>query len=223
MKMPAHLSVSTQPVRSRSWKRKIQQFGRSLVAIALSLPLLAQPSYANAVVGPGDEGNEVEAIQQRLHDLGYAITVDGVYGEATEQAIRDFQRSQGLYVDGVVGEDTQIALERGLTDSEANTGFEVNNGSTQGEYVGANTGASSNTGNTGRPSQQFVVLIPTDDLATLARVQQLVPNAFINRYRSGLGPFIQVASYNPRDRYMAENQYRYLQRQGFRDAHVRVF
>lgn len=61
------------------------------------------------VVRPGDRGEQVLDIQARLGGLGYAMPADeraGVFGPATEQAVRAFQQDRGLIVDGLVGPDT---------------------------------------------------------------------------------------------------------------------
>lgn len=56
-------------------------------------------------------GLDVLAVQQRLNDLGFArIAEDGVYGPATEAAVRAFQRAAGLPVTGLVDETTLGAL-----------------------------------------------------------------------------------------------------------------
>lgn len=51
----------------------------------------------------GDNGNDVRWVQQRLSQLGYALTVDGSYGPATESAVKTFQNDYRLAVDGVFG------------------------------------------------------------------------------------------------------------------------
>jgi len=59
----------------------------------------------------GDCGPEVESIQRLLvEEHGYGIAVDGDFGPATEDAVRDFQTSHGLVVDGIVGAETWSAL-----------------------------------------------------------------------------------------------------------------
>lgn len=46
----------------------------------------------------------VEALQAALvYAWGYTIAVDGLYGPVTEGAVKAFQRSQGLPVDGIAG------------------------------------------------------------------------------------------------------------------------
>ena len=50
-------------------------------------------------------------IQCLLQYLGYyTIRVDGISGPGTEQATRDFQKAEGLEVDGIPGKLTQAAL-----------------------------------------------------------------------------------------------------------------
>ena len=57
----------------------------------------------------GMKGSEVKAVQKRLKALGYLTSnaqVNGYYGEATEDAVEEFQRRNGLSADGTVGPKT---------------------------------------------------------------------------------------------------------------------
>ena len=59
----------------------------------------------------GSSGATVTEIQTRLKSWGYYDgAVDGVYGSRTENAVRYFQRKNGLSVDGQVGAETLAAL-----------------------------------------------------------------------------------------------------------------
>ena len=50
-------------------------------------------------------------IQQKLKDLGYYFgSVDGIYGNATRNAVVAFQKANGLTADGVAGPKTIAAL-----------------------------------------------------------------------------------------------------------------
>jgi hypothetical protein len=60
-----------------------------------------------------DEGYAVYILQQALVDRGYTVDVDGYFGPGTEQAVRDFQRIEGLEVDGLVGPNTWSTLVGG--------------------------------------------------------------------------------------------------------------
>ncbi|MBB4005020.1 efflux RND transporter periplasmic adaptor subunit [Aurantimonas endophytica] len=66
-------------------------------------------------IGISGEGLPVRLLQQRLIALGYEVgLVDGVIGESTKEAIRQFQRSNGLEVTGEVSAALAMAL---FTDS----------------------------------------------------------------------------------------------------------
>lgn len=66
----------------------------------------------------GDRGAAVLTLQQRLASAGAAISVDGWYGDATEHAVRAFQRARDLVADGVAGPRTQATL-LGVLDDQA--------------------------------------------------------------------------------------------------------
>ena len=58
-------------------------------------------------------GDDVAALQSRLSGLGFDLgRVDGVFGVATDAALREFQRSVGVDPDGTCGPDTFRALAR---------------------------------------------------------------------------------------------------------------
>jgi len=62
----------------------------------------------------GCTGPEVSHVQSLLKSLGYKVgKVDGVFGKKTYEAVRDFQRLNGISVTGVVGETTLALLESG--------------------------------------------------------------------------------------------------------------
>lgn len=57
-------------------------------------------------LGPGSSGSDVIALQQQLRYFGIPIAVDGVYGFETEQAVRTYQRVQGLPLTGTADNKT---------------------------------------------------------------------------------------------------------------------
>lgn len=59
----------------------------------------------------GSTGPVVEAIQLALRDLGYGLKGTAYFGNATDTAVRAFQRRAGLTPDGVVGEKTAKAID----------------------------------------------------------------------------------------------------------------
>lgn len=63
------------------------------------------------LLGKGDEGEAVKALQERLRVAGfYYGNSTGIYGPITEDAVKRFQRAYGLDVDGVVGAQTLTKL-----------------------------------------------------------------------------------------------------------------
>ena len=58
-------------------------------------------------------GDDVDALQQRLLDLGFQVgKIDGRFGRKTELAVREFQRNVGVPPDGTCGPATLKALAR---------------------------------------------------------------------------------------------------------------
>ncbi|MBQ3939370.1 MAG: peptidoglycan-binding protein [Clostridia bacterium] len=58
----------------------------------------------------GDEGTDVQAIEERLYELGYLDEANEVFDEATRDAVVDFQQRNDLDADGKVGRNTKEAL-----------------------------------------------------------------------------------------------------------------
>ncbi len=58
---------------------------------------------------PTYTGDDVKQWQARMAELGYSITVDGIYGSASSDVCRRFQTARSLSVDGVVGPKTWAA------------------------------------------------------------------------------------------------------------------
>jgi len=58
----------------------------------------------------GSRGLAVRNLQAALKLVGFAVTVDGDFGEQTERAVAAFQRRAGLVDDGVAGPKTLAAL-----------------------------------------------------------------------------------------------------------------
>ncbi|MBM3676403.1 MAG: peptidoglycan-binding protein [Actinobacteria bacterium] len=64
------------------------------------------------VVRRGDAVFPVRTLQHLLRSRHRIVVVDGVFGPATEAAVKSFQRSAGLVDDGVVGPSTWPKLVR---------------------------------------------------------------------------------------------------------------
>lgn len=70
------------------------------------------------IIEEGNTGIEVRAIQQDLNMLGVkpTLTVDGIFGPMTKQAVTDFQTEVDLpLIDGIVGLQTWDAMQEKLS------------------------------------------------------------------------------------------------------------
>ncbi len=96
--------------------RYIRIITLTLACVCLLLAFL--PARA-ATYQQGSQGSAVKTIQTKLKRWGYYTgTVDGVYGAKTVEAVKYFQRQNGLPADGVCGAKTLAAL--GMSTSGGN-------------------------------------------------------------------------------------------------------
>ena len=102
---------------SRSWGRRYLGWSEDLYG--MRVPGLAVPAHVPPSRYPGHSHRRgsrhtrhVRSIQSRLRHHGQHVAVDGVYGPATERAVKDFQRAHHLTRDGIVGHHTWTALWR---------------------------------------------------------------------------------------------------------------
>lgn len=58
----------------------------------------------------GSRGESVKWVQYQLNKAGYSLARDGIFGQKTKEAVKDFQLKRGLLVDGIVGKNTLIEL-----------------------------------------------------------------------------------------------------------------
>ena len=74
-------------------------------------------SWPGYVLANGSSGDAVLQIQEQLNAIANnyplipKLTVDGIYGPATEQAVRTFQGIFGLIQDGIVGRRTWYKIQ----------------------------------------------------------------------------------------------------------------
>ncbi len=75
----------------------------------------------NAVIRIGSRSSEVQRVQELLNkrlEPCPVLRLDGIFGKMTESAVRHYQISVGLPVDGIVGDATWSALIKGLSSKE---------------------------------------------------------------------------------------------------------
>ena len=83
---------------------------RALMMVICLLSVSFSTSYAAGQFRVGDQGEEIAEIQGQLVLLGYDVMADGTFGAATVDAIKEFQKTQGIKADGLIGPATYSAL-----------------------------------------------------------------------------------------------------------------
>ncbi len=61
---------------------------------------------AYSTIRYGSSGTHVKKLQEQLNKNGYNLSVDGQFGSKTQAAVNDYQKKNGLTVDGIVGTNT---------------------------------------------------------------------------------------------------------------------
>lgn len=112
--------------------RKLKHFLVLVLAMTVLLCAVTPVSHAESL-RRGSRGDLVTTLQKRLKTWGYYTgNVDGVFGSQTEQAVKYFQRKNGLAADGIVGPATAKAV-----------GISLTGGSSGGSSSSSGTGSSS--------------------------------------------------------------------------------
>lgn len=73
-------------------------------------PAAPQGADYNQIMKRGSRGEGVKQLQRNLGMTG--SEVDGIFGPATEKAVRTFQKNSGAKVDGIVGPETRGMIEK---------------------------------------------------------------------------------------------------------------
>lgn len=82
-------------------------------AFELHLALARAKRTRGGVIRQGSGNRQaVKALQTRLSELGFGVSTDGVFGQQTLKALRQFQDSRGAKIDGIVGPETLGKLLR---------------------------------------------------------------------------------------------------------------
>ena len=94
-----------QVMKRSRFVRQCQGFGRPNYENS-DYPKSWNGRYQRLMKGTLLRGDDVRQLQQGLYRLGYRLDVDGYFGRQTDAAVRSFQKSKGLKVDGIVGPQT---------------------------------------------------------------------------------------------------------------------
>ena len=98
-------------MRVKSKKKLIVIFSIFLIVIGIIFYVFLKNNEVEALSKYGSRGDEVTQIQTKLKRWGYYNgNIDGIYGSQTQEAVRYFQRKNGLTVDGIAGPDTLKAM-----------------------------------------------------------------------------------------------------------------
>lgn len=95
----------------------------SILAIAIIFSFLPTANVAQAaapsILKIGSSNGDVWDLQYRLYQLGYNVSIDGIYGYQTYKAVTKFQTNYGLISDGIVGSSTwKVLKKKSLSKSE---------------------------------------------------------------------------------------------------------
>src|SRR5690606_35811116 len=84
------------------------------LATAYARYAAGSPKAAMPLLKRGSKGTAVADLQHDLTALGYPLSADGIFGPATVQAVRAFQRDHALAIDGIGGARTNAAIAAAL-------------------------------------------------------------------------------------------------------------
>lgn len=94
-----HALESTGRVSEETWHRLVEE----CYELGDRLLYLRTPFF---------RGSDVKRLQLWLNKLGFNTgIVDGIFGQTTERAAREFQRNIGLSADGIVGDSTNASFK----------------------------------------------------------------------------------------------------------------
>lgn len=173
-----------------------------------------------ATLSYGSKGNDVSNLQKLLNQKGYNLSVDGIYGDKTLAAVRDWQKKNGYTVDGLVGPNTIRRLggaESTSTGAANSTVQDIYN-----QLTGGSSGTSASTpattpetnaegSGTGESTSSEVSVTETEKPST-AGVEAAMKAAQNDETLAGLLKQMQVKDYTPltpdQMKAQAENQYK---------------
>jgi hypothetical protein len=177
-----------------------------------------------------DSGPTVTIIQQALAIQGFSVPVTGIFDLSTDEAVRAFQASRGLEVDGIVGPATSSVLGIDLPSISSTGGF-ASSTSAPTTFIPRTSIPTTSINPASAPGSfansapvpaefisqayPYVVAIPESNNTVLADVRQFLPNAFLAGSRRG--PYVYAGAFLRRDQ--AEQIAQQLRTQGL-DARV---
>lgn len=99
-----------------------------VLVLILCMTLISQSYGASYIYYGSTEYDTIKTIQRKLKNWGYYTgNVDGIFGYRTEQAVKYFQRTNSLSVDGKVGSQTLQALGMSVNSQGSTSGVSSSN------------------------------------------------------------------------------------------------
>lgn len=152
----------------------------------------AVPSTTPTGLKLGSQGNNVLLLQEQLRSLGYTnVGLTGTFDAATDIAVRQFQLTQGLSVDGVVGSATQTRLNQEIT--ELNTSSSNQVFTPIPEPIRPQIPDIQVTQQPVVAQSRYIVAVPSSSSTTLAEVRKILPQAQLQNSRRG--QYVRAGSY----------------------------
>ena len=102
-------TTTTTVVKGDDWVKRLQQECNNQGFSKQNVDGIAGPATLAGcpTLKKGASGNITKLLQEKLVKLGYSTDgVDGIFGSGTYSAVREFQKTRGLSVDGIVGQNT---------------------------------------------------------------------------------------------------------------------
>ena len=100
---------STTVTTGDDWVRRLQEECNNQGYSKQKVDGIAGPATLAGcpVLKKGAQGNITKLLQEKLVKLGYSTNgIDGIFGSGTYSAVREFQKTRGLSIDGIVGQNT---------------------------------------------------------------------------------------------------------------------
>lgn len=108
---PAPTAVSAQVQAQMAYTPEPTKTPKPTATATVKAGPTMTPNSRYSTLRLGDRGQNVTKMQQRLVELGYLTSkADGIFGYGTYDAVRAFQKANGLSADGQAGKQTLTQL-----------------------------------------------------------------------------------------------------------------
>lgn len=97
---------------AKKYRNKLLISVIALTLILSALPFNYVDAQSPATLKIGSSNGDVWDLQYRLNQIGYPVSIDGVFGYNTYKTVKNFQGDYGLLSDGVAGPTTWRVLKR---------------------------------------------------------------------------------------------------------------